>query len=117
MWLDICVLRAEKLQKRAARTGFDWPDADGPRAKIAEELDEIAAAKSEAEHIEEIGDLIFAVVNYARHLGVDAEAALRSANSKFERRFKSMEDQAGDTFAGLSLEDKEALWQRAKQTR
>ena len=111
------LLRAEKLQKRAARTGFDWPDADGPRAKIAEELDEIAAAKSEAEHIEEIGDLLFAVVNYARHLGVDAEAALRSANAKFERRFKSMEDQAGDAFAGLSLEEKEALWQRAKQPR
>ena len=108
------LLRAEKLQKRAARTGFDWPDADGPRAKVIEEIAEIDTA-SPAEREEEIGDLLFAVVNWARHLGVDAEAALRAANVKFERRFKTMEAEAGDAFAGLDLEGKEALWLSAKR--
>jgi ATP diphosphatase len=108
------LLRAEKLQKRAARTGFDWPDADGPRAKVIEEIAEIDAA-SPAEREEEIGDLLFAVVNWARHLGVDAEAALRGANAKFERRFKAMETEAGDAFAGLDLDGKEELWQSAKR--
>jgi len=107
------LLRAEKLQKRAARTGFDWPDAEGPRAKVIEEIAEIDAA-SPAEREEEIGDLLFAVVNWARHLGVDAEAALRGANAKFERRFKAMEAEAGDAFAWLDLEAKEALWVNAK---
>jgi ATP diphosphatase len=107
------LLRAEKLQKRAARTGFDWPDAEGPRAKVIEEIAEIDAA-SEAEREEEVGDLLFSVVNWARHLGVDPEAALRSANAKFERRFQGMERLAGETFAGLTLEQKEALWQSVK---
>ena len=109
------LLRAEKLQKRAARTGFDWPDADGPRAKVIEEIAEIDAA-SPAEREEEIGDLLFAVVNWARHLGVDAEAALRAANAKFERRFKAMEAEAGDAFVGLDLDAKEALWRGAKES-
>ena len=73
------LLRAEKLQKRAARTGFDWPDADGVVAKIEEELAEVAAATTDAERTEEVGDLLFAVVNLARHLKVDPEAALRQA--------------------------------------
>lgn len=105
--------RAEKLQKRAARTGFDWPDASGPRAKIDEELAEIEQA-SDANRAEEIGDLLFAVVNWARHLGIDAEAALRNANAKFERRFRAMEAMSGDAFAGLGLDSKEALWAKAK---
>ena len=106
------LLRAEKLQKRAARTGFDWPDAGGARAKILEELDEIASAAPEQVE-EEVGDLLFAVVNFARHLKIDPEAALRSANAKFERRFRAME--AMDArFADLSLDEKEALWSRAK---
>src|SRR3712207_4239329 len=88
------LMRAQKLQSRAARTGFDWPDAEGPRAKIVEELDEIAAAGPD-ELAGEVGDLLFAVVNYARHLGVDAESALRAANAKFERRFGAMEAAAG----------------------
>jgi ATP diphosphatase len=104
------LLRAEKLQKRAARVGFDWPDAAGPRAKVIEEIAEIDAAPSE----EEVGDLLFAVVNWARHLGVDAEAALRAANAKFERRFKAMEDIATDRFSGLSLDEMEALWGQVK---
>jgi nucleoside triphosphate diphosphatase len=108
------LLRAEKLQRRAARTGFDWPDAVGPRAKIDEELAEIAAASDDT-RAEEVGDLLFSVVNYARHLGVDAEAALRVANGKFEARFAAMEALAGDGFAELDLEAKEALWQRVKR--
>jgi len=109
------LLRAEKLQKRAARVGFDWPDTDGARAKIDEELAEVEAAASEAERTEEIGDLLFAVVNWARKHGVDPEAALRHANSKFERRFRAMEAEAGEAFAGLDLDAKEALWVKAKR--
>ncbi|HEY0269988.1 MAG TPA: nucleoside triphosphate pyrophosphohydrolase [Sphingomonas sp.] len=108
------LMRAEKLQKRAARTGFDWPDADGPRAKVVEEMDEIATAPDDATRAEEFGDLLFAVVNWARHCGVDAEAALRAANGKFERRFAAMEAEAGAAFPGLSLDEKEALWAMAK---
>jgi ATP diphosphatase len=108
------LMRAEKLQKRAARTGFDWPDEDGPRAKVIEELDEIASAPDEAARAEEFGDLLFALVNWGRHMKIDPEAALRTANSKFERRFAAMEAEAGGSFAGLSLDDKEALWQAAK---
>ena len=106
------LLRAEKLQKRAARTGFDWPDAQGPRDKIDEELAEIGAA-SDQDRAEEVGDLLFAVVNYARKLNVDPEAALRRANAKFERRFRAMEDAAPD-FAALDLDAQDALWRDAK---
>lgn len=109
------LLRAEKLQKRAARTGFDWPDPSGARTKIDEELAEVEAATDEADRVEEIGDLLFAVVNWARKLDVDPEAALRAASAKFERRFRMMEDAAGVAFAGLSLDAKEALWIAAKR--
>ena len=109
------LLRSEKLQKRAARTGFDWPDTKGVIAKIEEELEEVRQARTAEEQQEEIGDLLFAVVNLARHLKVDAETALRMANAKFERRFRTMESLAGDAFVGLSLDDKEALWQQAKR--
>ncbi|WP_022683170.1 nucleoside triphosphate pyrophosphohydrolase [Sphingobium bisphenolivorans] len=108
------LLRAEKLQKRAARTGFDWPDPSGAIAKIEEEIAEVNAAATFAEKEEEIGDLLFAVVNLARHLKVDAEAALRAANAKFERRFRAMEAIGQDAFPTFSLEEKEALWQQAK---
>jgi ATP diphosphatase len=107
--------RAEKLQRRAARVGFDWPDASGPRAKVEEELAEVATASSHEEFAEEIGDLLFSVVNWARHLGVDAETALRSASSKFEQRFRAMEAHAGADFNTLPLADKEALWQAVKR--
>ncbi|MBW8843176.1 MAG: nucleoside triphosphate pyrophosphohydrolase [Sphingomonadales bacterium] len=107
------LLRAEKLQKRAARTGFDWPDASGPRAKIDEELVEVETAANDAEREEEVGDLLFAVVNWARKLNIDPEAALRAANAKFERRFKAMED-ADAKFSERSLDEQEALWQAAK---
>ena len=108
------LLRAEKLQKRAARTGFDWPDATGPRAKVTEEIAEVETAPDAVARTEEMGDLLFAVVNWARHLGIDPEAALRAANAKFERRFAAMEADAADAFAGLSLAAKEALWGKAK---
>ena len=104
--------RAEKLAARAARTGFDWPDAQGPLAKIHEELAEVAAAETEAERAEEVGDLLFAVANYARKLGVDPEDALRAANRKFEGRFRTIEKAPG--FTELSLDAQEALWQKAK---
>jgi ATP diphosphatase len=109
------LLRAAKLQRRAARVGFDWPDAAGPRAKIDEELAELAAAPDEPSRREEFGDLMFAMVNWARHLGIDPEAALRDANAKFERRFAAMESAAGDGFAALPLDAKEALWNEAKR--
>jgi len=108
------LMRAEKLQNRAARVGFDWPNSEGPRAKIDEELQEIAEATPDTLE-EEFGDLFFAVVNWARHEGVDAEAALRNANIKFERRFRAMEDEAGEGFPALDLEAKEALWQLVKR--
>ena len=106
------LMRAEKLQRRAARTGFDWPNAVGPRAKIDEELDEIARAANADELTEEFGDLLFSVVNFARHMGVDPESALRQANAKFERRFRIIESAPG--FEDLSLEAKESLWGQAK---
>jgi nucleoside triphosphate diphosphatase len=105
--------RAVKLQKRAARTGFDWPDIDGPRAKILEELEEIEAAPVEKLG-EEVGDLLFAVVNFARHLKIDPEEALRQANRKFEARFRAIE--AVDGFADMSLDQKEQLWVSVKRS-
>ncbi len=107
------LMRADKLQKRAARTGFDWPDAEGPRDKIVEELVEIADAATDDAREDEVGDLLFAAVNLARHLKVDPEVALRRANAKFEKRFRAIE--AADGFAALSLEEKEALWTAAKE--
>lgn len=104
--------RAEKLQKRAARTGFDWPDATGARAKVDEELAELYAETGQARREEELGDLLFAVVNLARKLNIAPEAALRAANDKFERRFRSIE--TADDFEALSLEAKERLWVAGK---
>lgn len=107
--------RAEKLQSRAARVGFDWPDASGPRAKIDEELAEIGAAADDEERAAELGDLLFSVVNYARHLGVDPETALRDASARFERRFRKVETLSEQPLHGMSIDELEALWQRAKR--
>jgi ATP diphosphatase len=109
------LLRAAKLQRRAARSGFDWPDASGPAEKILEEIDELAEAP-EAKRAEEAGDLLFAAVNLVRAYGIAPEDALRAANLKFERRFRAMEALAGghEAFAALSLDEQEALWQRVK---
>ena len=105
--------RAAKLQRRAARVGFDWPDPSGARAKIDEELAELEKETEHHRQFEELGDLLFAVVNFARHLNIEPEAALRSASAKFERRFREIEKAPG--FAGLSLDEKESLWAAAKQ--
>ena len=115
------LMRAEKLQKRAARVGFDWPEAAQVFEKIDEELLELKAeiaAGAEPDRLEdEIGDLIFAAVNLARHLKVDPEVALRRCNAKFERRFRAIEAALaarGRRPEEESLEDLEALWQAAK---
>jgi nucleoside triphosphate diphosphatase len=111
------LLRAEKLQKRAARVGFDWPDVAGPAAKVLEEIDELATAGTETERAEEAGDLLFAAVNLVRAYGVAPEDALRAANAKFERRFRAMEALASEQrrdFASLSLDEQEALWSAVK---
>jgi ATP diphosphatase len=105
--------RAAKLQRRAARVGFDWPDTSGPRAKIDEELAELDAESDHHRMLEELGDLLFAVVNLARHLNIEPEAALREANRKFEKRFREMEKTPG--FAELPLDEKEELWLAAKK--
>lgn len=112
--------RARKLQGRAARVGFDWPNVEQVLDKLDEELGEVreALALNDADAIEdELGDLLFVCVNVARHVSVDPEAALRRANQKFERRFRYMEMLAttrGFEFAKASLDAQEALWQEAK---
>ena len=105
--------RAAKLQRRAARTGFDWPDPSGPRAKIDEELAELDAETEHDRKLEELGDLLFAVVNLARHLNIEPETTLRKANYKFEQRFRTIEQEPG--FECLSLDQKEVLWAKAKK--
>ena len=106
--------RAEKIQKRAARVGFDWPNVSGPRAKIHEELAEAEAAVTPDERAAEIGDLLFAVTNYARHRNVDPEAALRAATTRFEQRFHLVERSADRPLDQLQIDELEALWQVAK---
>jgi ATP diphosphatase len=121
--------RAAKLGRRAARVGFDWPDRAGAREKISEELEELDAELSQLSPeaapphpaaAEELGDLLFAVVNLSRHLQLDPEAALRAASVKFEQRFRRMEALAasrGLQLSGLSLEAWDALWVEAKGAR
>ncbi len=112
--------RAVKLQKRAARVGFDWPSTDEVVAKIAEEAAELVEARdtlTAAEVHEEFGDLMFVMANLARHLNVDPEAALRAANAKFSRRFGRIEDwlaEDGKTPDQSDLAEMDALWNRAK---
>ena len=113
--------RALKLQQRAARVGFDWPNVDPVFEKLHEELDEVReefARGADPERLDdEIGDVLFVCVNLARHAGVDVSRVLRHANAKFERRFRRMEAlaaEAGETLPGKSLEEQDALWDRAK---
>lgn len=114
------LIRAVKLQKRAARVGFDWPSTDEVVAKITEEAAELVEARdrlTEAEVAEEFGDLLFVMANLARHLEVDPEAALRAANAKFTRRFARIEDwlaEAGKRPEDSDLAEMDALWNRAK---
>jgi len=115
------LLRALKLQKRAARVGFDWPETTMVLDKIKEEADELVEAKDHltADEIEEeMGDLLFVMANLARHLKIDPEAALRRANSKFVRRFEYIEDQLrlrGKTPDQSSLEEMDAIWNEIRQ--
>jgi ATP diphosphatase len=113
--------RAVKLQNRAARVGFDWPDIGGVLAKITEEADELAEARNSGEGAErlaeEYGDLLFVMANLARHLAIDPEAALRAANAKFTRRFKAIESDLatqGRGPADSDLAEMDALWNAAK---
>ena len=113
------LLRAEKLQKRAARAGFDWPDTTGPADKLREEMAELAEAAGEQHRFEEAGDLLFAAVNLVRAYGVAPEDALRAANAKFERRFRAMEAASaarGVAFNSLSLDQQEELWVEVKSS-
>jgi MazG family protein len=115
--------RAQKLSERAAQVGFDWPDAAGARAKVAEELEEIDRAMEggDAAALEhEIGDVFFAAVSLARKVGVDPEAALRAANARFQTRFEFIEDrlrERGKTPRDSTLDEMDALWDQAKQVR
>lgn len=110
--------RAEKLQARAATVGFDWPSVKETRAKVEEELGEAKEAENDPKAaFEEIGDLLFAVVNYARKLDIDAESALRATNEKFQRRFRSIENalrKRGKSPAESDLAEMDALWNEAK---
>ena len=121
------LVRAAKLGRRAARVGFDWPDAREVRAKVLEELHEMDGALAAGEAggagsaagvvADELGDLLFSIVNWSRHLQLDAEAALRAANVKFERRFATMESLArarGLDLGSLSAAEWDALWREAK---
>lgn len=113
------LLYAYKLQSKAARVGFDWEHVEGALEKISEEIEEIKQAeKGEGQVEDEVGDLLFAVVNVARHLDVDPELALKSTCKKFERRFKFMEKEAlghKKRLIDMSLEEKDKLWDKAKE--
>lgn len=115
------LLYAYRLGEKTSRVGFDWPDARGPRDKITEELSELDAAieKGDREAIEhELGDVLFSVVNLARKLGVDPEAALHSSNRRFQTRFEAVERQArqsGRSVDSYSLEELDTFWNEAKQ--
>jgi tetrapyrrole methylase family protein/MazG family protein len=109
--------QAEKIQQRAARVGFDWPEIQGVLDKVDEELAEVRSAQTEAEQASELGDLLFAVVNLARWLKVDPESALRDTSRRFRTRFAEIEASArrqGKQVSDLSLDEMEALWQLAK---
>lgn len=114
--------RADKLQRRAARWGFDWPQVDPVLDKLREETQELAqemAADAARQRLaEELGDVLFTVVNLARHLAVDPEGALVGANARFEARFRAVAEAAGgpDGLRGMSVEAMEALWQEAKRS-
>ena len=111
--------RAEKIQSKARKDGFDWPSWHGAREKLSEELQELDAAISSGAHIEEeLGDVLAAAVNLARLLNIDPETALNGSSDRFIRRYARMEELAAErktTLAALSLEEKEQLWQQAKK--
>jgi tetrapyrrole methylase family protein/MazG family protein len=109
--------QAQSYQRRVARVGFDWPNVEGVMTKVAEEIEELQRTSDAAEREEELGDLLFSLVNLARWLKVDAESALRAANARFARRFAAMEDlcrQRGQRLADLSLAELDTLWEEVK---
>jgi tetrapyrrole methylase family protein/MazG family protein len=109
---------SQEIQRRVAQLGFDWEDVDGVIDKLAEEVGEFKRAPSQEQRASEFGDLLFTLVNIARRLGVDSEAALRQANRKFYRRFTYMEElcrKRGVNFGGLSFAEQNALWEEAKK--
>lgn len=111
------LLRAQKLQKKAAKTGYEWPDSNGAFTKLEEEINEFKNARTTADKEEEFGDLLFCLVNYGRMEGLNAEEALRKANKKFVNRFAGMEKDAaadGIGFKDLSLEQMLSYWQKQK---
>ncbi len=113
------LLKAYRMQQKAAGVGFDWDNIEDVKTKILEELSELEQAESKEEQEKEFGDLLFALVNYARHKGINPEDALERANLKFKERFKAMEELARENnrkFAELSLEEQEALWQKVKNS-
>ena len=112
--------RAQKVQKRAATVGFDWPEIEGVLAKLHEEVDELTACQEEGKDRveEELGDLLFSCVNMARHSGIDAESALRRATQKFEKRFREVERRvvdAGGSMDDTPLEELDRLWGEVKR--
>lgn len=112
------LLKALRVGEKAARVGFDWPDAQGPRAKVTEELAELDAACAQGDRAEierELGDVLFSLANLARHLGVEPETALRGTIETFMRRFAHVEASLGERLAGAPLADMEAAWQDAKR--
>ncbi|MFO1051219.1 MAG: nucleoside triphosphate pyrophosphohydrolase [Planctomycetota bacterium] len=112
------LLRAFRVGEKAARVGFDWPDREGPRRKVDEELGELdaAAARGERAAIEhELGDVLFSVCNLARHLGVEPETALRGTIDRFSARFRRVEDEFGDRLGQATLGELDAAWDRAKR--
>jgi tetrapyrrole methylase family protein/MazG family protein len=109
--------RSQKIQTRAAATGFDWPDIEGVFAKLAEEVAEVRAAETDEDKRAELGDVLFVVVNLARWLGADAETALREANERFGQRFRGVERLAAERgldLGKLSFEELDGLWNEAK---
>lgn len=112
------LMQAEKVQNKAHRVGFDWANVDGAWAKVDEELQELKKAQTQAERMDELGDVLFSVVNVARFLEVDAEEALKGAVQKFVHRFQTMEEKARldkKPLAGYTIEELETLWQSAKE--
>jgi tetrapyrrole methylase family protein/MazG family protein len=111
------LMRAEKIQEKASRVGFDWPSVQGALDKFEEELDELAEAQNDEEVVEEMGDVLFALVNVARFKKVEPEQALQQANDKVTRRFNYIEQkvkESGHTFSDLSLAEMDKIWDEAK---
>ena len=120
MYYHTALWRAEKVQKKAKKAGFDWPDVSGALDKLSEELEELKIAVAEGTNVEEeLGDLLFSAVNVSRFVKVDTEEALNGATDKFIGRFRKVEEEAarqGRALEGMSLAELDKLWEHAKET-